>query len=254
VSSEGPSWVECGQHGRSVCAVVCQHLHSAGLRRVGFIENSSDPNDLQAWCDACEESFAREGGLTQKFRHFCGITLICRACYTQLRAVQSEPGRGGRCAECGQAHDELSRYFMWKLPATAKGKILAGEQDHKSMLRAGTRRFVRCEIELPLRGGKVELIGLICWVEVSRKVYDELLHFRCNEATLPDYPDLLRGRLANELTAISDSWGTAVKFAVIKGDSTPYIRWAAPGTSLATRLREGASVAFWHEVAAAFVD
>jgi hypothetical protein len=54
--------------------VVCGHLVRA-LRHptseaLGFIENSSDPDDLQAWCDACEKVFLREQSLTEAFRAF----------------------------------------------------------------------------------------------------------------------------------------------------------------------------------------
>ena len=43
--------------GERVSAVICQHQVPLDGVSVGWIENSSDPLDLQAWCSACEEVF-----------------------------------------------------------------------------------------------------------------------------------------------------------------------------------------------------
>jgi hypothetical protein len=44
--------------------MICAHqLNSADP--IGFVENSSDPDDLQAWCYACEYLYAQEGDWTQ---------------------------------------------------------------------------------------------------------------------------------------------------------------------------------------------
>jgi hypothetical protein len=51
--------ISCGTHGEGVSAIVCQHHLKARARVVGFVENSDDPDDLQAWCDACEDLFVR---------------------------------------------------------------------------------------------------------------------------------------------------------------------------------------------------
>jgi hypothetical protein len=45
----------------------------------GFVENSSDPDDLQAWCAACEELFIREGEMTEAFRAFNDMKVVCDA-------------------------------------------------------------------------------------------------------------------------------------------------------------------------------
>ena len=57
------------------------------------------------------------------------------------------------------------------------------------------------------------------------------------------------GTLANPASAVPVSFGTPVKFEVRKGDPIPYIKWVAPGTSLAALLERRASVGFWHDVA-----
>ena len=52
----------------------------------GFIENCSDPDDLQAWCHACEEKFEEEGGMTDAFRQFNDMVLVCIDCYVDAKS------------------------------------------------------------------------------------------------------------------------------------------------------------------------
>lgn len=59
---------------------------------VGFVENSSDPHDLQAWCDRCEAFFVREGELTEVFKAFNDFRLVCIDCYALIKARHQ--GRG----------------------------------------------------------------------------------------------------------------------------------------------------------------
>ena len=56
---------------------------------VGFIENSSDPNDLQAWCEGCEEMFLAEGDKTVAFEAFNDRAIVCSICYDELKAKHS---------------------------------------------------------------------------------------------------------------------------------------------------------------------
>ena len=81
--------VDCGPHGKRTSAVVCKHLMLSEPAPVGFVENSSDPNDLQAWCGVCEEAFQREGGMTESFREFDGMAIVCIVCYSEARARHS---------------------------------------------------------------------------------------------------------------------------------------------------------------------
>ena len=55
-------------------------------QRLGFIENSSDPNDLQGWCRDCEETFLREGTMTEAFLAFNQSKIVCVNCYAELKA------------------------------------------------------------------------------------------------------------------------------------------------------------------------
>ena len=81
----GPILIECDVHGERPSAVVCVHLLRA-TTPVGFIENESDPDDQQAWCKACEQMFVRERGMTDAFRTFNDMRLVCDGCYGTIKA------------------------------------------------------------------------------------------------------------------------------------------------------------------------
>jgi hypothetical protein len=85
MSTTEPLLVDCGPHGKRVAAVVCHHLIGEDTTSAGFVENSDDPNDLQAWCHACEEAFQREGGMTDAFREFNGMAVVCVKCYAEAK-------------------------------------------------------------------------------------------------------------------------------------------------------------------------
>jgi hypothetical protein len=87
-----PIMVNCGPHGYRVAAVICCHLVGQDCPPAGFIENSSDPTDLQAWCYACEDKFEQEDGLTDCFREFNDLSVVCVACYAEAKARHSLPG------------------------------------------------------------------------------------------------------------------------------------------------------------------
>jgi hypothetical protein len=57
----------------------------------GFVENSAEPDDLQAWCDACEGFYLREKGLTDAFRKFHDLQAVCSSCYVAMLARHSKP-------------------------------------------------------------------------------------------------------------------------------------------------------------------
>jgi hypothetical protein len=68
-----------------VSAVLCSHLLQQQPAPAGFVENSSDPNDLQAWCYRCEEKFQDEGDMTDAFRAFNGMAIVCVVCYKEAK-------------------------------------------------------------------------------------------------------------------------------------------------------------------------
>lgn len=155
------------------------------------------------------------------------------------------------CAECGKVHDDLPRFFMWRLPETTDKRTLAVTEDRKSMCRSSDGRFfVHCEVEIPVEGRRRTVLGFICWVEVLPPIYEQLLLFRESKSKKSPFKQLVEGRLANPVHGIRESYGTKVKFKVIASDPTPYIKWAPAGSSLGRRMRAGATAKFWHHVAA----
>jgi hypothetical protein len=84
-----PSLMISCSHGSRPSAVVCGHMLSAKDEVVGFVENSSDPTDLQAWCSSCEQVFLAEGDKTPKFVEFTQMCLVCDVCYANLKGRHS---------------------------------------------------------------------------------------------------------------------------------------------------------------------
>lgn len=80
--------IQC-THGNRPAALVCCHLVDAKDEVVGFVENSSEPDDLQAWCAACEAMFLREGDRTEAFRAFHDGKVVCDVCYADIKARHS---------------------------------------------------------------------------------------------------------------------------------------------------------------------
>ena len=79
------STIKCDIHGTGVAAIVCCHMIQSKERSVGFVENSSDPDDLQAWCSACESLFLAEGDKTERFLQFNDFAVVCDFCYATLK-------------------------------------------------------------------------------------------------------------------------------------------------------------------------
>lgn len=89
--TSNPMMIGCGTHGERVAAVVCQHMLQGAPAPSGFIENGDDPNDLQAWCYRCEEKFGQEGGMTDAFRDFNGMRIVCVDCYADAKTRHTIP-------------------------------------------------------------------------------------------------------------------------------------------------------------------
>lgn len=76
--------IDCAIHEKGIAAIVCCHIQNS-VDPVGFIENSSDPHDLQAWCYDCELLFQQEGELSENFRKFNNAKVVCEKCYEQFK-------------------------------------------------------------------------------------------------------------------------------------------------------------------------
>jgi hypothetical protein len=90
--SESQEFVECGSHGRSEPAFVCQHLVAAkDAAPVGFHEADVNPaarewGDRNGWCDQCDKIYAWEGCWNDVSEAFAGITMVCSHCFSYLRS------------------------------------------------------------------------------------------------------------------------------------------------------------------------
>lgn len=83
--------VSCCNHGERYPAFVCQHLVKNA--KVGFWEPfDSDPSktykddELNAWCDKCDEVLTQEGEWNDKSEEFAQIKLICDKCFFDMKA------------------------------------------------------------------------------------------------------------------------------------------------------------------------
>jgi hypothetical protein len=77
--------VKCGTHGMRSAAIVCCRMTEAKEKSVGFVENNSDPDDLQAWCGAYEQLFFIEGDKAERFVRFNNFAVVCDFCYASLK-------------------------------------------------------------------------------------------------------------------------------------------------------------------------
>ena len=79
--------IDCKDHGKGVAAIVCVHLLNNKDAQLGFIENNDEPHDLQAWCYACEYLYQQEEDMTDKFRAFNGMSMVCTRCYSKIKRI-----------------------------------------------------------------------------------------------------------------------------------------------------------------------
>jgi hypothetical protein len=154
-----------------------------------------------------------------------------------------------KCSECGETHDEVPRFFMLKRPQREDGSLIEATHDTQTLCRTAEQSFVQCEIEVPLIGAPETPLGFICWVQVTAEDYQRLLAFRTHEESVALFNDVVGGTVANKIPGVVDSFGTPVKFKVLAGDPTPYVRWIEPGTTLGDFVETGATQAFLHGLA-----
>jgi hypothetical protein len=90
--SEESNRVECCTHGNRYPAFVCQHLNLK--TPVGFYEPfASDPSEvysddeLNAWCDACDEVLTRVGEWNEESEKFAKIKLVYDVCFFDMKKL-----------------------------------------------------------------------------------------------------------------------------------------------------------------------
>jgi len=86
---EDKTEIDCACHGKSTASIVCGHLTKNNGQALGFIENTDDPEDLQAWCYACEYLYNLEQDLTEKFKEFNSFSVVCCQCYQGIKVKHS---------------------------------------------------------------------------------------------------------------------------------------------------------------------
>ncbi|SEW25185.1 hypothetical protein SAMN05421841_1839 [Chryseobacterium wanjuense] len=83
--------IECGKHGYSRPAFVCQHLDletPKGFEEAFDTEKGmelGEEDDFQAWCSDCEKIRLQHDGWNEESEKHTGITLICENCYFELK-------------------------------------------------------------------------------------------------------------------------------------------------------------------------
>lgn len=80
----------CSTHGKSASSTICGHLLNNKNESLGFVENSAIKGDFQGWCYACESLFLKEEDKTEKFKAFTNMTVVCEACYVDIKKQHSK--------------------------------------------------------------------------------------------------------------------------------------------------------------------
>ena len=89
VTDKGPLTIACRHSIKRRAAVMCAHLLATDEPTIGFVENSSNPDDLQTWCTACETFFIREGEMSDAFKAFNDMKVVCDVCYSERKAKRA---------------------------------------------------------------------------------------------------------------------------------------------------------------------
>lgn len=77
--------IECIKHETSDSSIICGHLLNNKGNTLGFVENSVEKGNFQAWCFDCESLFLKEVDKTEKFLKFNNMTVVCEACYLDIK-------------------------------------------------------------------------------------------------------------------------------------------------------------------------
>lgn len=88
--------VECGDHGLSRPAFICQHLDLEDAK--GFHEafetykemELEEDDDFQAWCNECEKVRIEYDGWDEESEKFAQIKLVCENCYFELKEFNQD--------------------------------------------------------------------------------------------------------------------------------------------------------------------
>lgn len=98
--------VDCSVHGPGYATFVCEHVRRGVA--CGFVHDTDDSAGdpcPDAWCSACNEVLAREGGeWTEAAKATANICVLCPGCYEEARA-RNERLPEGLDAKVGELDD-----------------------------------------------------------------------------------------------------------------------------------------------------
>jgi hypothetical protein len=88
--------LECGKHGKSRPAFICQHLNENN--QTGFEESFeteigmylAEDDYLSAWCNKCEEIRNKDDGWNDENMEFAKIKLVCENCYFEIKEYNNK--------------------------------------------------------------------------------------------------------------------------------------------------------------------
>ena len=75
----------CSLHKKEATAIVCVHLCTVGNDPIGFNVPEDIDNDLEAWCDKCENVFNISGGWADSATEFADFRPCCVGCFIALK-------------------------------------------------------------------------------------------------------------------------------------------------------------------------
>jgi hypothetical protein len=152
------------------------------------------------------------------------------------------------CGECGEVHGEQARFFEWRRPRLRSWELRRLRFDNRFTCRIpGRKYFIFCEVELPFADRERKPLGFMGWAQVTQAVYLGYARFHRAAVGYSYRRRFLVGRLATPVPAVPRSIGTRIRLNAFRDDPTPYVRWAAQGSPLARRMKEGANDSFWHQ-------
>lgn len=75
----------CSLHKKEATAIVCVHLCTTEDCSIGFNVPADINNDLQAWCDRCEDVLNKAGKWTDRAAKLADFRPACVGCFISLK-------------------------------------------------------------------------------------------------------------------------------------------------------------------------
>ena len=76
----------CSLNEKKPAAILCKHLAAGEDKPIGFNVPADMENDLEGWCDECEEVLKKAGDKwTKVASEFAGFRPICIGCFLAIK-------------------------------------------------------------------------------------------------------------------------------------------------------------------------